>query len=123
LPIACSIRTRSTSTTASSSRVRIRIDRSAANGRTTDAAASTRSSIATGRRTRGPPDDSASENLEVAFKTGVDITPLAMDTVQVHLTKPEMARLTHAEGHGGVVAVVSDGTREGYAEFSSAEAG
>jgi hypothetical protein len=34
-----------------------------------------------------------------------------------------MARLTHAEGHGGVVAVVSDGTREGYAEFSGAEAG
>jgi hypothetical protein len=63
------------------------------------------------------------ENLEIAFKTGVDLTPLTTDTVQLHLTKPEMARFTHAEGHGGVVAVVSDGTREGYAEFSGAEAG
>jgi predicted RNA methylase len=63
------------------------------------------------------------ENVEIAFKTGADVTPLTMDTVEVHLTKPEMARFMHAQAHGGAVAVVSDGTREGYAEFSSAEAG
>jgi hypothetical protein len=34
-----------------------------------------------------------------------------------------MARFMQAQAHGGAVAVVSDGTREGYAEFSSAEAG
>jgi hypothetical protein len=59
------------------------------------------------------------ENAEVAFKTGADVTRLAMDTVQVNLTKGEMDAFTHAMNHGGVVAQVSDGTRIGYAEFTA----
>jgi hypothetical protein len=58
------------------------------------------------------------ENVEIAFKTGSDLTRLATDTVRIHLTKTEMAAFLHARAHGGVVAEVSDGTRVGYAEFA-----
>jgi hypothetical protein len=57
------------------------------------------------------------ERIEIAFKAGADVTRLAMDTVRIHLTKTEMAAFVKARKAGGVVAVVSDGTRVGYAEF------
>ena len=41
-----------------------------------------------------------------------------MDTVRIHLTKTEMAAFAKAQKAGGVVAIVSDGLRVGYAEFA-----
>ncbi len=58
------------------------------------------------------------ELREVAFKSGGDVTRLAMDTVRIHLTKGEMDAFLAARSHGGVVAVVSDGNRMGSAEFT-----
>jgi hypothetical protein len=60
------------------------------------------------------------EHREIAFKAGVDVTRLAMDTVSVRLSKAEMTAFLSAQKSGGVVAIVSDGTREGYAQFSAA---
>jgi len=60
------------------------------------------------------------EGVEIAFKTGADLTRLAMDTVRISLTRTEMAAFLKAEKSGGVVAVVSDGVRIGYAQFGSA---
>jgi hypothetical protein len=60
------------------------------------------------------------EAREIAFKSGVDLTRLAMDTVSIHLTRAEMTAFLNAEKSGGVVAVVSDGVRIGYAQFGSA---
>ena len=59
------------------------------------------------------------ERVEIAFKSGADITRLTMDTVRIHLTKTEMHAFLNARKAGGVVAVVSDGSRLGYAEFSA----
>jgi len=59
------------------------------------------------------------EAREIAFKTGTDLTRLAMDTVSIHLTGAEMTAFLKAEKVGGVVAVVSDGVRVGYAQFGS----
>ena len=59
------------------------------------------------------------ERVEIAFKSGADITRLTMDTVRIHLTKTEMHAFLNARKSGGVVAVVSDGSRLGYAEFSA----
>jgi hypothetical protein len=59
------------------------------------------------------------ERIEIAFKAGADITRLTMDTVRIHLTRTEMHAFLNARKAGGVVAVVSDGTRVGYAEFSA----
>ena len=59
------------------------------------------------------------ERVEIAFKAGADITRLTMDTVRIHLTRTEMHAFLNARKAGGVVAVVSDGTRLGYAEFSA----
>jgi hypothetical protein len=59
------------------------------------------------------------EAVEIAFKSGADITRLASDTIRVHLTKTEMARFMRAEKSGGVVAEISDGVRIGYAEFQA----
>ena len=42
-----------------------------------------------------------------------------MDTVRIHLTKAEMSAFLKARSSGGVVAVVSDGVRLGYAEFAA----
>ena len=60
------------------------------------------------------------EGVEIAFKTGADLTRLAMDTVRISLTRTEMAAFLKAEKSGGVVAVVSDGVRIGYAQFGAA---
>jgi hypothetical protein len=60
------------------------------------------------------------ERVEIAFKTGADVTRLATDTVRIHLTKTEMAAFLKARTSGGVVAEVSDGMRVGYAEFAGA---
>ena len=60
------------------------------------------------------------EQVEIAFKAGTDVTRLTTDTVRIHLTKTEMAAFMKAQKSGGVVAVVSDGTRLGYAEFAAA---
>ena len=59
------------------------------------------------------------EAREIAFKTGTDLTRLAMDTVSIHLTGAEMTAFLKADKSGGVVAVVSDGVRVGYAQFGS----
>lgn len=59
------------------------------------------------------------ERIEIAFKAGADITRLTMDTVRIHLTRTEMHAFLNARKTGGVVAVVSDGSRLGYAEFSA----
>ncbi len=59
------------------------------------------------------------ERLEIASKAGVDVTRLATDTVRIHLTKTEMAAFLKAQKGSGVVAVVSDGSRVGYAEFAA----
>jgi len=59
------------------------------------------------------------EAREIAFKTGTDLTRLAMDTVSIHLTRAEMTAFLKADKSGGVVAVVSDGVRVGYAQFGS----
>lgn len=59
------------------------------------------------------------EQVEIAFKSGTDLTRLATDTVRIHLTKTEMTAFMHARKSGGVVAVVSDGSRMGYAEFAA----
>jgi hypothetical protein len=58
------------------------------------------------------------ERVEIAFKTGADVTRLTVDTVRIHLTKTEMAAFVKAQKAGGVVAIVSDGLRVGYAEFA-----
>ena len=58
------------------------------------------------------------EGSEIAFKTGADVTRLTMDTVRLHLTKAEMTAFVNAQKSGGVVAIVSDGLRVGYAEFA-----
>ena len=58
------------------------------------------------------------ERIEIAFKSGADVTRLATDTVRINLTKSEMSAFVKARKAGGVVAIVSDGTRLGYAEFS-----
>ena len=47
------------------------------------------------------------------------MTRLGTDTVQIHLTKAEMAAFLKADKAGGAVAFVSDGSRLGYAEFSA----
>lgn len=57
------------------------------------------------------------ERVEIAFKSGSDVTRLGTDTIRIRLTKAEMAAFLHARANGGAVAVVSDGTRLGYAEF------
>ena len=57
------------------------------------------------------------ERVEIASKSGADLTRLATDTVRIHLSAAEMAAFLKAEKSGGVVAVVSDGMRVGYAEF------
>lgn len=57
------------------------------------------------------------ERVEIAFKSGSEVTRVGTDTVRIHLTKAEMAAFLHARTHGGVVAVVSDGARLAYAEF------
>jgi len=59
------------------------------------------------------------ESREIAFKAGGDLTRLAMDTVLIHLSKPEMAAFMSAHRDGGVVAEVSDGVRVGYAQFGT----
>jgi hypothetical protein len=59
------------------------------------------------------------EAVEIAFKSGADITRLTMDTVRIHLTRTEMTAFLKARTSGGVVAVVSDGMRLGYAEFAA----
>ncbi|HXI79186.1 MAG TPA: hypothetical protein VNM34_00065 [Verrucomicrobiae bacterium] len=59
------------------------------------------------------------EAREIAFKTGVDVTRLTMDTVRISLSKTEMSAFMAARKSGGVVAVVSDGVRLGYAEFAA----
>jgi hypothetical protein len=59
------------------------------------------------------------ERVEIASKSGADLTRLATDTVRIHLSAAEMAAFLKAEKSGGVVAVVSDGTRVGYAEFGA----
>ena len=64
--------------------------------------------------------DGGTVGVEIAFKTGADLTRLAMDTVRISLTRTEMAAFLKAEKSGGVVAVVSDGVRIGYAQFGSA---
>lgn len=58
------------------------------------------------------------EGVEIASKAGADVTRLTMDTVRIHLTKTEMAAFAKAQKAGGVVAIVSDGLRVGYAEFA-----
>jgi hypothetical protein len=60
------------------------------------------------------------ERIEIAHKTGLDVTRLASDTVRIHLTSSEMAAFLRAEKSGGVVALVSDGSRLGAAEFTAA---
>ena len=60
------------------------------------------------------------ERVEIAFKSGADVTRQATDTVQIHLTKTEMRAFLTAQKAGGVVAIVSDGMRQGFAEFSAA---
>jgi hypothetical protein len=59
------------------------------------------------------------ERVEIASKSGADLTRLATDTVRIHLSGAEMAAFLKAEKSGGVVAVISDGTRVGYAEFAA----
>jgi hypothetical protein len=59
------------------------------------------------------------ERVEIASKSGADLTRLATDTVRIHLSGAEMAAFLKAEKSGGVVAVISDGTRVGYAEFGA----
>jgi hypothetical protein len=59
------------------------------------------------------------ERVEIASKSGADLTRLATDTVRIHLSGAEMAAFLKAEKSGGVVAVVSDGTRVGYAQFGA----
>ena len=59
------------------------------------------------------------ERVEIAFKAGADVTRLTMDTVRIHLTRTEMHAFLNARKTGGVVAVISDGSRLGYAEFSA----
>jgi hypothetical protein len=59
------------------------------------------------------------ERIEIAHKTGLDVTRLASDTVRIHLTSSEMAAFLRAEKSGGVVALVSDGSRLGAAEFTA----
>ena len=60
------------------------------------------------------------EAQEVAFKSGSDVTRLAMDTISIHLTKAEMARFARFQAAGGVVVQVFDGSREGFAAFAKA---
>ncbi len=62
------------------------------------------------------------EGVEIASKAGADVTRLTMDTVRIHLTKTEMAAFAKAQKAGGVVAIVSDGLRVGYAEFAGSYA-
>ena len=57
------------------------------------------------------------ERVEITSKSGADLTRLATDTVRIHLSAAEMAAFLKAEKSGGVVAVISDGMRVGYAEF------
>lgn len=59
------------------------------------------------------------EAVEIAFKSGTDVTRLATDTVRIHLTRAEMAAFMNAQKTGGVVAIVSDGSQVGFAEFAA----
>ena len=43
-----------------------------------------------------------------------------MDTVRISRSKTEMSAFLAARNSGGVVAIVSDGVRLGYAEFAAA---
>jgi hypothetical protein len=58
------------------------------------------------------------EAHEVAFKSGTDVTRLAMDTISIHLTKAEMVRFARYQAATGVVVQVFDGSREGFAAFA-----
>ena len=59
------------------------------------------------------------ENMEIAFRSGEQVTRLGTETIRIRLTKAEMSRFAKARRHGGVVAEVSDGTRIASAEFAA----
>jgi hypothetical protein len=58
------------------------------------------------------------EREEVAWKSGGDVTRVDTDTITIHLTAAEVARFMKDLSGDGVVVLVSDGTRIGYASFS-----
>ena len=58
------------------------------------------------------------ERIEIAFRSGEQVTRLGTDTIRIHLTRAEMAAFLKAQKSGGAVAIVSDGARVAYATFT-----